>query len=104
MANLHPVFTLEEAVQKTPTLAQLVQRAKTSEQYLRCIGPLLPTTLLQSVAPGPVEDGNWCLVVTGNAVAAKLRQLLPQLVLQLNREGHAIQTIRLKVLSASSGR
>jgi hypothetical protein len=40
--------------------------------------------------------------VTGNAAAAKVRQLMPTLQAQLKADGLTIQTIRLKVLLSKS--
>jgi hypothetical protein len=61
---------------------------------------LLPAALRTSVKAGPIEGESWCLLVTGNAAAAKVRQMLPALQAQLQAEGHGIQNIRLKVLLA----
>ena len=47
---------------------------------------------------GPLEGAEWCLLVSGNAAAAKIRQQLPDLVAALHRSGRTIDTIRVKVL------
>jgi len=49
------------------------------------------------VQDGPIEDGQWCLLVSSNAVAAKLRQLLPALQLHLQARGLPVSGIRIKV-------
>jgi hypothetical protein len=44
-----------------------------------------------------VDGTSWCLLVTGNAAAAKLRQLLPALQAHLRSRGWEVNSIRLKV-------
>jgi ethanolamine ammonia-lyase small subunit len=58
---------------------------------------VLPAPLRASVQAGPIEDGCWCLLVNSNAVAAKVRQLLPALQAHLNNQGLSVNSIRLKV-------
>jgi hypothetical protein len=53
--------------------------------------------LRASVQAGPIEEGSWCLLVSSNAVAAKLRQLTPALLAHLNHKGLAVLAIRIKV-------
>jgi hypothetical protein len=102
MATVRFDFTLEEAVLRAPSLANLVLLAQTSQRYLACIKPLLPPALLPAIAAGPIEDTVWCLVVQGNAVAAKLRQMLPRLVTHLQAQEHRVSAIRLRVLPAQT--
>ena len=58
---------------------------------------MIPPLLRTAVRPGPIEDGQWCLLVDNNAAAAKLRQVLPALQAELNRRGCEVNSIRLKV-------
>jgi ethanolamine ammonia-lyase small subunit len=53
--------------------------------------------LRAGIQAGPIEDGAWCLLVSSNAVAAKLRQLLPALQAHLNSKGLGVASIRIKV-------
>jgi ethanolamine ammonia-lyase small subunit len=46
-----------------------------------------------------MDEGCWCLLVSSNAVAAKLRQLLPSLQAHLLQKGLAVTSIRIKVQS-----
>ena len=48
-----------------------------------------------------MEDTVWCLLVANNAVAAKVRQLLPDLTAHLRTKGWNVTQIRLKVSSGS---
>ena len=95
----HPV-PLYEAAGESPTLARLAQLARESAERLKAIESFIPLPLRPCVRPGPIEGTSWCLLVDGNAAAAKLRQLVPALVTQLNSRGWEVNSIRLKVGSA----
>ncbi len=58
---------------------------------------LIPGALRSAVQAGPIDGPDWCLLVDGNAAAAKLRQLLPALQNHLRGRGWEINSIRLKV-------
>ena len=91
----HPV-PLHEAAEDSPTFARLAQLARESTQRLRAIESLIPVALRPSIRPGPIEGTTWCLLVEGNAAAAKLRQILPVLQAKLNSDGWEVSAIRLK--------
>jgi hypothetical protein len=61
---------------------------------------LIPTALRPAVRPGPIDGNAWCLLVEGNAAAAKLRQVLPALLDRLRDRGWEVTSIRLKVQTA----
>jgi hypothetical protein len=90
-------WTVLQASQESPTLARLAELAADSSARLRCITPLLPPALRHSVKAGPVDGALWCIVVDNNAVASKVRQLLPALLAQLRSKGWDMENIRLKV-------
>ena len=94
--RFHPV-TLQQAALGTPTLAHLMALGKESTVRLQVIENLLPPPLRSSVMAGPIDGTVWCLLVRGNAVAAKLRQLLPALEAHLRSRGHEVTAIRLKI-------
>ena len=94
--RFNPV-TVQQATQDSPTLASLAARALDIQQRLRAVEDLIPTELRAAVLAGPAEGDSWCLLVEGNAAAAKLRQLAPMLVARLRAKGWAVETIRLKV-------
>lgn len=93
----HFAIPLHQAAQESPTLARLVDRLQASSLRLAAIRGLLPAALRASVQAGPIEDGQWCLLVSSNAVAAKLRQFVPSLQLHLESRGLAVKGIRIKV-------
>jgi len=92
----HPV-TLQQAAQESPTLAALAHLARESAERLQAVQSLIPLPLRPAVQAGPIDGTHWCLLVRGNAAAAKLRQLLPTLTQRLREKGWAVEAIRLKV-------
>lgn len=93
----HYAIPLIQAAEESPTLSSLVSRMRASSSRLEAVRTLLPAPLRQAVQAGPIEDGQWCLLVSSNAVAAKLRQLLPALQLHLQARGLPVSGIRIKV-------
>lgn len=91
--------SLLQAAQESPTLAQLSQLMRESTQRLRALDALIPPALRTAIQAGPIEGSSWCLLVSSNAAAAKLRQMLPAMQAHLHSKGFEVQTIRLKVLS-----
>jgi hypothetical protein len=83
-------------------LVRLVERVQASNSRMAVVRPLLPGPLRSSVQAGPMDEGQWCLLVSSNAVAAKLRQLLPTLRLQLETQGLGVTDIRIKVHNRSA--
>jgi hypothetical protein len=98
--KLHPV-TLQQAAEDSPTLARLAELARESGERLRAIESLIPVALRPRVRPGPIDGTAWCLLVEGNAAAAKLRQVVPALQAQLCGRGWQVTSIRIKVQTAA---
>ena len=99
MRRHHQSQSLLQAAQESPTLTQLSQLVRESTQRLRALDALIPPALRGAIQAGPIEGTSWCLLVSSNAAAAKLRQLLPALQSHLQQQGFEVQTIRLKVLT-----
>ncbi len=97
MNRRHQSVTLLQASEQSPTLARLGELARESTRRLRAIEPLLPAALRGAVQAGPIEGGQWCLIVDNNSVAAKIRQMLPALQAHLRSGGCEVNSIRLKV-------
>jgi len=95
----HPV-TLLQAAEGSPTLARLAELARESSERLKAVEPLIPVALRPAVQAGPIDGPAWCLLVSNNAAAAKLRQVLPALLSRLCDRGWQVTSIRLKVQSA----
>jgi hypothetical protein len=89
--------TLAQAADQSVTLAQLARLAAESTLRLRAVESLIPVLLRPAIQAGPIEGDTWCLLVSGNAAAAKLRQLLPLIQAALADRGWKITSIRVKV-------
>ena len=94
--------TLLEATQDSPTLARLAALATDSSNRLKAVEALIPANLRTAVRPGPVEGTSWCLIVTNNAVAAKIRQLVPALTSHLRAKGWEVTAIRLRIQTSAT--
>ena len=101
MAKINQSLTLMEAAQESPNLAHLTALTRESSLRLKTLQSLLPAPLRNTLQAGPIEGTEWCLLVSSNAAAAKLRQMLPALVAHLNSHGHAVEKIRLKILQST---
>ena len=100
MIRRNRAITLQQATQDSETLKRLCDLASESAQRLKSIEALLPHTLRSGVHPGPIEGPVWCLLLDNNAVAAKVKQLLPALQAHLRSKGWEVNAIRLKVQMA----
>jgi hypothetical protein len=97
MQRRHHAIPLQQAAQESPTFTRLADLIRESSARLQAIKTLLPAPLRASVQAGPIEDGCWCLLVSSNAVAAKLRQLVPAFLAHLNQKNLSVTSIRIKV-------
>lgn len=97
VARKHTVFSLEQAVGAAPNLAALQERIQTSRACLELVKPLIPAMLHKQIQPGPIGDGEWCLLVGSASASTKLRQLLPAFQKRLTESGAQINSIRLKI-------
>ncbi len=96
--RLHQAVTFSQAVENSPSLARLAGLVQESSDGLRAVESLIPEALRPAIQAGPIEDGVWCLLVSSNAAAAKVRQLLPLLQTRLTDKGWKVTSIRLKIL------
>jgi len=94
--------SVQQAAEDSPTLARLAQLARESGERLKAVEPLIPVALRRAVKPGPIEGPAWCLLVEGNAAAAKLRQVLPAMQALLCNRGWQVSAIRIRVQARSA--
>jgi hypothetical protein len=91
--------TLEQAMHESPVLGALAMRAHEAHTCLECIRPAVPAALFASLRAGPVDDkGEWVILVSQPAAAAKLRQLIPTLLTRLSDMPFVIRGVRVKVM------
>ena len=93
-------LTIQQAAGNSPSLARLTDLVQESNDRLKAIEPLISETLRSAIKAGPIDGESWCLLVNGNAAAAKVRQLIPLIQASLLRQGWKVASIRLKVLIA----
>jgi hypothetical protein len=96
----HRAITFSQAVENSPSLARLAGLVQESNDRLKAIESLIPEGLRPAVQAGPIDEGIWCLLVSSNAAAAKVRQLLPLIQSRLIDKGWKVTSIRLKILIA----
>jgi hypothetical protein len=97
MIRRRHAISLQQATRESETLSRLCDLAEESAQRLKSIESLLPGSLRAGVHAGPIDGAVWCLLLDNNAVAAKVKQLLPALQAHLRAKGWEISAIRLKV-------
>lgn len=95
--RLPPAQSLHQAIGNAPTLAHLAGLAEQSLAMYRCVQAQIPPAMRAHIKPGPVQEQDWCLMVSHGATAAKLRQLLPLLRTRLQQDGWNIETVRVKI-------
>jgi hypothetical protein len=88
--------TVLEAIAESNTIAGLLSRMNESKRCLDIVLKHIPLGLHTSAAPGPLNDGEWCLLVSNASAVAKFKQMLPMLLAVIQGGGIAIQSIRLK--------
>ena len=93
-----PALALARALDNSEPLVGLLQRVRLSQARLAAVAALLPLGLRGEVRAGPLDDAAWMLLVSNAAAAAKLRQLLPALTMELEQQGFAGPAIKIKVL------
>ena len=96
--RLPQTLTVQQAAGNSPSLARLTELVQDSNDRLKAIGSLIPEALRPAVQAGPIDGESWCLLVNGNAAAAKIRQLTPLLQASLSQQGWKVSCIRLKIL------
>ena len=97
-AYVSNVSPLAAALRESETLSRLAERLQESRRRMDCIAPALPAALLAQVQGGPIDADGWTLLAASPAVAAKLRQLVPDLTSNLCRANFTPLPIRVKVL------
>ncbi len=74
-------------------------RLRESQARYNTIRESIPETIRAHVSAGPIDERGWSLFAANGAVAAKLRQLLPQFEEILLSRGWQVTPIRIRVQS-----
>lgn len=99
-AHARNVSPLAQAIESSEPLVRLGERLRESQRRFDCVRAILPEPLASQLRPGPIDADGWTLLASNPAVAAKLRQLVPELEGRLDGERFAVLQIRVKVLPA----
>lgn len=93
-------LALSDALGESPTMQRLGALISQSQHLLKDISHLLPRFAGRAIQAGPIDEQGWCLLVTNAAVAAKLRQLVPDIERHLLTSGIRPPKVRIKILKA----
>ena len=94
-----PAFKLATALEQSEPLGRLLRRLHDAQAHFEAIAPLLPASLRADVRPGPVDGDCWTLLAAHSPAAAKVRQMLPDLLQQLQDRGRQVTSIKVRVQS-----
>jgi hypothetical protein len=86
-----------EVLNRTDAFAALRAGVEQMVAMKRDLGQLLPDYLATSVEPGFVKDGALSLFAAHNALAARLRQIEPRLLSELQQRGWAVNSLKIRV-------
>ena len=84
-------------------LQRLQQRIQESNARFEAIKECIPAALLSFIRPGPVDEGQWTLLVSNPAVATKLRHLQPLLEDALRAHDWPVGSLRIKIQRQDAG-
>jgi hypothetical protein len=88
--------TVLQAIAESNTLSNLLTRMDDSKRCLDLVLKHIPLGLHTSVSAGPLNEGEWCLLISNASAVAKLKQLTPTMLTAIHSGGLSIQSIRLK--------
>ena len=91
------MFSLEQAAGAAPHLAALTERIRASQRCLSDVEHLFPAAMRRHIKAGPLDEGEWCILVSNAAASTKIRQLLPAIQKALTQKGTKVTAIRIKV-------
>lgn len=84
-------------------LQRLQQRIQESKDRFEAVKGCIPAALLSYIKPGPVDEGQWTLLVSNTAVAAKLRHLQPLMEDALRAHDWRVCSLRIKIQRQDAG-
>ncbi|MGN7984976.1 DciA family protein [Burkholderia sp. 22313] len=88
---------VSEVLNRTDAFAALRAGVEQVASLQRDLAALLPDYLANHVEPGSIKDGTLTLFAAHNALAARLRQVEPRLLADLQKRGWPVSTLRVRV-------
>ncbi len=89
--------TFREALPQQGPFERLLVQARRTQQFQRALQGVLPAPMAPLVRAGGQENGQLLLQTDSNAVAGKLRQLLPTLLRTLQAIDPDLLTLKIQV-------
>lgn len=86
-----------EVLRRNDAFAALRAGVEQVASLQRDLAALLPDYLANHVEPGSIKDGVLTLFAAHNALAARLRQVEPRLLSELQQRGWPVATLRVRV-------
>ncbi|KVE28040.1 hypothetical protein WS67_09945 [Burkholderia singularis] len=86
-----------DVLKRTDAFAALRAGVEQVAALERDLAALLPDYLANHVEPGFIKDGTLALFAAHNALAARLRQIEPRLVADLQARGWPVASLKIKV-------
>ncbi len=86
-----------EALPQQGPFERLLVQARRTQQLQRALNGVLPATMAALVRAGGQENGQLLIQTDSNAIAGKLRQLLPSLLRALQKIDPDLQSLKIQV-------
>ena len=91
------VRPIAEGLRAADPLTGLLQRVRASQERLDALRGIVPSALRAQLRAGPLDEEGWTIMASNSAVAAKLRQLLPDIEAGFKNRGLAAMPTRVRV-------
>ena len=102
MPASHRTAHVQQFAQEAPAFASLMRQIEVARARMDVIRPLLQPALRAQVQPGALGQESWSLLAPNAAAAARLRQQAPALLGALQRAGHEVERLDIKVRAPSA--
>lgn len=93
----HRPQPVSEVLNRTDAFAALRAGVEQVASLQRDLAAFLPDYLANHVEPGSIKDGTLTLFAAHNALAARLRQVEPRLLTDLQKRGWPVSALRVRV-------
>ncbi|WP_036300482.1 DciA family protein [Methylotenera sp. L2L1] len=87
---------------KQPELNELNQRTLESQAAQKLWAEIAPENMAQFSHISSIKNNQFTVYANNNAVAAKIKLLIPSLLIRLEKQGYEVTAIRVKVQAKSS--
>ncbi|WP_295624639.1 DciA family protein [uncultured Nitrosomonas sp.] len=98
------VDTYLDPLGKTPEYAGLLSSARQLHEAQSTFFKLIPTQLIQYCRMGRILDGKLTILVENGAIASKLKQISPSLLVKLQQLGWKVTAFQILVQAHNSAR